>query len=76
MKKNTCRLKSNRGSISTVVIVTVLFFTTVLSASFTIMSNVRKAQMKDEILVKDVYENQIKDAPNIEQTLKNKEIEE
>ena len=73
MKKITCKLKSNRGSISTVVIVTVLFFTTVLSASFTIMSNVRKSQIKSEIIVKEMYENQVKEASNIEQTLKNEE---
>ena len=73
MKKITCKLKSNRGSISTVVIGTVLFFTTVLSASFTIMSNVRKSQIKSEIIIKDMYENQIKEASNIEQTLKNEE---
>ena len=73
MKKITWKLKSNRGSISTVVIVTVLFFATVLSASFTIMSNVRKSQIKSEIIIKDMYENQIKEASNIEKTLKNEE---
>ena len=73
MKKITCKLKSNRGSISTVVIGTVLFFTTVLSASFTIMSNVRKSQIKSEIIIKDMYENQKKEASNIEKTLKNEE---
>ena len=73
MKKITCKLKSNRGSISTVVIVTVLFFTTVLSASFTIMSNVRKSQIKSEIIIKDMYENHIQEASNIEKTLKNEE---
>ena len=73
MKKITCKLKSNRGSISTVVIVTVLFFATVLSASFTIMSNVRNSQIKSEIIIKDMYENQIKEASNIEKTLKNEE---
>lgn len=49
-------LKDNRGSITTVVTVTVLFFSVILSTAYMITSTNRKTQLKSEAIVKETYE--------------------
>ena len=74
MKKEERNLRDNKGSITTIVTVTVIFFVTVLSAAFTIMANVRQAQIKSEMTVKEMYQNQLDQASEIVDTLKNREL--
>ena len=74
MKKEERKLRDNKGSITTIVTVTVIFFVTVLSAAFTIMANVRQAQIKSEMTVKEMYQNQLDQASEIVDTLKNREL--
>lgn len=66
------KLKENNGAISTVVVVTVLFFVMILSNSYIVTSNVRKAQIKSEAAVKSKYEEQLKKAPQIEENVEAK----
>lgn len=49
-------LKDNRGSITTVVTVTVLFFSVILSTAYMITSTNRKTQLKSEAIAKETYE--------------------
>ena len=48
--------RDNRGSISTVITVTVLFFLTILSTAYMVTSANRKAQIKSELIAKKTYE--------------------
>ena len=50
-------LRDNRGSISTVITVTVLFFLTILSTAYMVTSANRKAQIKSELVAKKTYED-------------------
>ena len=59
MKKVSKRFKSQRGSITTVVLVTVLFFVTILSTAFLVVSTNRKGQIKSEAVTKSTYEKDI-----------------
>ena len=59
MKKVSKRFKSQRGSITTVVLVTVLFFVTILSTAFMVVSTNRKGQIKSEAATKSTYEKDI-----------------
>ena len=59
MKKVSKRFKSQRGSITTVVLVTVLFFVTILSTAFIVVSTNRKGQIKSEAVTKSTYEKDI-----------------
>ncbi len=59
MKKVSKRFKSQRGSITTVVLVTVLFFVTILSTAFMVVSTNRKGQIKSEAVTKSTYEKDI-----------------
>ena len=59
MKKVSKRFKSQRGSITTVVLVTVLFFVTILSTAFIVASTNRKGQIKSEAATKSTYEKDI-----------------
>lgn len=59
MKKYIKNLKSERGSISTLVLATVLFFTLLLSTAYLIASTQRKAQLKSEESLKDTYGKEV-----------------
>ena len=48
-------LKNNKGSISVIVTVTLLFIVIIVSAAFTINSSIRKAQLKSISSIKDTY---------------------
>ena len=49
-------LKDDKGSISTVVLVTVLFFVTILSTGYMVAATLRKGQLKSELVAKETYE--------------------
>ena len=61
------KIKEEKGSISAVVLVTILFFIIVLSVVYTTHSVLRQAQLKSEISLKEVYE---KDLNNIDDVYK------
>lgn len=64
MKNYKKILKSNKGSITTIVLVTILFIITILSTAYAITATLRKGQLKSQITTKDVYSS---DLDNINQ---------
>lgn len=70
MKKIEKYIKSNKGSITTVVLVTVLFFITILSTAYIVTATLRKSQLKSEITAKEVYEKDLKNIDEITEYLK------
>lgn len=70
MKKIEKYIKSNKGSITTVVLVTVLFFVMILSTAYMVTATLRKSQLKSEITAKEVYEKDLKNIDEITEYLK------
>lgn len=64
MKNYKKILKSDKGSIATIVLVTILFIITILSTAYAITATLRKSQLKSQITTKDVYSS---DLDNINQ---------
>lgn len=56
MRNYKNRLRSETGSITSIVLVTILFFITVLGTTYMITSTQRKAQIRSQISVRNVYE--------------------
>ena len=48
-------LKSDKGSITTIVLVTILFILAILSTAYAVTATLRKSQLKSEITTKEVY---------------------
>ena len=69
MRKILKKMKDEKGSITSVVLVTVLFFIIILSTALMISGTQRKSQLDSEITLKQVYQNQLKDAEKINQKL-------
>lgn len=71
MKKMSFKriIKKENGAITATVLVTVLFFVTILSTAYALISAQRRAQMQSEITVKDVYEKDLNSAQEIYNTL-------
>lgn len=67
-------LKSENGSITSLVIVTVLFFVTILSTSYMVVNALRKSQLKSQINAKDVYERDLKRVDEIVAEIENRKI--
>ena len=67
-------LKDNRGSITTVVTVTVLFFSVILSTAYMITSTNRKTQLKSEAIVKETYESPLNNLDEISDSIKEKTL--
>ena len=66
------KLKSENGSITSLVIVTVLFFVTILSTSYMVVNALRKSQLKSQINAKDVYERDLKRVDEIVAEIENR----
>ena len=71
MIRLTKYLKKNNGSVSTIVTVTIVFFVMILSAAFTVMSGIRKSQIKSQLVVKEMYQNEMDSALEIQEHLIN-----
>ena len=71
MIRLTKYLKKNNGSVSTIVTVTIVFFVMILSAAFTVMSGIRKSQIKSQLVVKEMYQNEMYSALEIQENLIN-----
>ena len=69
MRKILKKMKDEKGSITSVVLVTVLFFIIILSTALMISGTQRKSQLDSEITLKQVYQNQVDDAENIDDKL-------
>lgn len=52
MKKN---IKSQRGAVSTLVVITVLTFSTILLGAFLSITALRKAQLRSDIRIQEIY---------------------
>lgn len=48
-------LKDEKGAISTIVLISVLLFIIVLFGTYMINANIKKAQLKSQILLRDEY---------------------
>lgn len=55
MKNYKKILKSDKGSITTIVLVTILFILAILSTAYAVTATLRKSQLKSEITTKEVY---------------------
>ena len=62
-------IKNQRGSITSIVLVTMLFFTLTLSAGYMLITSTRRTQLKSELLLKNMYESQITAANSIAEEL-------
>ena len=71
MIRLTKYLKKNNGSVSTIVTVTIVFFVMILYAAFTVMSGIRKSQIKSQLVVKEMYQNEMDSALEIQENLIN-----
>ena len=69
MRKILKKIKDEKGSITSVVLVTVLFFIIILSTALMISGTQRKSQLDSEITLKQVYQNQVDDAEKISKSL-------
>ena len=69
MRKILKKMRDEKGSITSVVLVTVLFFIIILSTALMISGTQRKSQLDSEITLKQVYQNQVDDAENIDDKL-------
>ena len=58
-------LKEEKGTITGIVLISLLFFLIILSTMFITYSAHRKAQLKSQVIVKEIYEDELKQAPNI-----------
>lgn len=56
MKKIEKYLRDEKGAVTTVVVVTLLFFITILSTAYIITATLRKNQLKSELIAKEIYE--------------------
>lgn len=59
------KLKDNKGSISVVVIVTILFFVTILVSMYTVNAVRRESQLKTEMRIKNEYEDEFSKTDDI-----------
>ena len=69
MRKILKKMRDEKGSITSVVLVTVLFFIIILSTALMISGTQRKSQLDSEITLKQVYQNQVDDAEKISKSL-------
>ena len=74
MRKILKKMKDEKGSITSVVLVTVLFFIIILSTALMISGTQRKSQLDSEITLKQVYQNQVDDAEKISKKFINIDI--
>ena len=65
MKRYKRMLKNDRGSITTIVLVTVLFILIILSTAYAITATIRRSQLKSELTTKEVYESELNDIDKI-----------
>lgn len=65
MKNRIKILKNEKGSITTVVLVTILFFITILSTAYAITSVLRQTQLKSQLNAKEGYEKDIENVDEI-----------
>ena len=69
MRKILKKMRDEKGSITSVVLVTVLFFIIILSTALMISGTQRKSQLDSEITLKQVYQNQVDDEEKISKSL-------
>lgn len=74
MKKIKEYARSDKGSITTVVVVTVLFFVIVLSTAYMVTATLRKSQLKSEITAKEIYEKDFNHIDEIKDSLKTHKV--
>lgn len=70
MKKIEKFVKSDKGAVTTVVLLTVIFFLTILSTAYMVTATLRKSQLKSDIAAKEVYEKDFNNIDEISNSLK------
>lgn len=76
MKKIEKYIRNEKGSVTAVVLATVLFFIIVLSTAYMITMTLRKGQLRSEIVAKGVYEEDFEHIEEILDSLNNPTEEE
>ena len=62
-------MKSETGSITSMVTVTIIFFITILSSTYMLMAVQRKSQLKSQLSTREAYQEEIDNASEIYYTL-------
>lgn len=75
MKKIEKYVRSDKGSITTVILVTVLFFVTILSAAYMVTASLRKGQLRSELVAKQAYEDDFNHIEEITESLTTKIVD-
>ena len=63
------KIIEEKGSITTMVIVTVIFFLTILSSAYMVTAKARESQIKSQSPITEMYSQQVKEAPQIAENL-------
>lgn len=68
-------LRKSNGSVSVLVLVTILFMLAILSTTYIVASSQRKTQLKSEIILKNTYEKDIDNMEQVYSKIKEQEIQ-
>lgn len=66
MKK---KMKSEKGAIAALVVVTVLMFVLILMGTYMAITNLRKSQLESDIRIQQIYGGQVEDAEQVYDTV-------
>lgn len=75
MKRIKKCIKSENGSVTTIVVASVLFFIIILSTAYMITVALRKSQLRSQILAKETYEKDLNNVNDILTSLKTEVID-
>ena len=59
------KIKAEKGSITAVVLVTIMFLITILATSYAVTATLRQTQLKSQLAIKEQYEDDIKNVNEI-----------
>ena len=69
MKKVLKKVKNENGSITSIVLVTILFFIIILSTALMVTSTQRKSQLDSDLTLKQIYQRDVDNAGKIAEKL-------
>ena len=62
-------VKSEKGAIAALVVVTVLMFVLILMGTYMAITNLRKSQLESDIRIQQIYGGQVEDAEQVYDTV-------
>ena len=63
------RIRSEKGAIAALVVVTVLMFVLILMGTYMAITNLRKSQLESDIRIQQIYGGQVEDAEQVYDTV-------